>query len=754
MLFDHSWEGLDVHCLRMAYSEEMERIGTIGLHKIFHLWYLIRETRRFLHRHPGTVLLYPPASPHWVPFLRDVIYLTMVRRRAAKTVFLFHAGGFGEFVKSSAIARFLARAYQRPDLCLEVAIEDIAPHQVLNCPSWKWTPYGVEVPEVIRKPKLASARVNVLFVGSLQEGKGVLEVIKTAKHLKDRGAAARFQFILVGRWFSDAFRQQSLDLVKTLDVSEMVDFPGQKTGEEKWEAFAAADIFFFPSHYAAEAFPIVIIEALGAGLPVVSTEWRGIPSIVEGSGVARLLPVRQSEAYAEALVQTAKELCSADASATRARAFYMSRYTTAHFLHRISEAVVPLLKHDSGIATPAPTRDTADGPIEVLQLFNQYLERGGEELWVDQMLELAPPVARVRSLRFQSRTWVEKGRPNRLRQAALIWNNPASRRLLREEVARQKPDVLVFHNILPVGSLGLYDEAGLLGIPVVQYIHNFRPFSPSGTLWIKDHTNEGALNGHTMSEVVNSAWEGSLARTGLLAFYLKRFRNSGGIEKVSRWIAVSDFMRSKFIDAGIPAKRIFTLRHCWKPKATPNHLVEGDYYLFLGRLVPEKGIQTLLQAWTLLEHANGANCPRLIIGGTGPEEARVHRLALRSRRITFNGFVDGQQKTDLLSRCRALIVPSIWWEPLGLTVYEAYDYQRPVLAANTGGLSETVQHGRTGYHHEPGDPRSLLESLLRIETDGPEKRAAMGRTGRRWLETSANPDQWRSELHRLLFDLT
>ena len=756
MLFDHRWDGMEVRPLRMAYSDEMEAIGRIRLQKVLHLWYLIRETRRLLNARPGTILFYPPTSPHWVPFIRDILYLWMVRRHAGKTIFMFHAGGFAGFVNSSRLRRWLGRAYANPDLCLEVAVESPSPHKALGCSNWTWTPYGVDVPRVVRRSWPGDRPVRVLFVGSLQEGKGALELIRTAALLKARASAPQFSFVLVGRWFSEAFRLEAEGLRRALGVENLVEFTGQKTGAAKWEAYAAADIFFFPSHYAAEAFPIVIIEALGSGLPVVSTTWRGIPSIVEGSGVARLSPPRSPDAFADALCATAAELVQADRIGQKARSFYESRYTPAHFLSRIQNAIAPLLARGrvagTPPASPAATVRAARRPsrIRILQLFNQYLERGGEELWVDRMLEFGPPTFDVHSLRFQSRTWVERGRPSIARQACLLWNNPDSRRRLREEVARVKPDVLLFHNVLPVGSLGLYDEARALGLPLVQYIHNFRPFSPSGTLWVKGRIHDGALNGHALPEIVNAAWEGSLARTALLAWYLHRFRASARLEHVDHWIAVSDFMRSKFVDAGIPADRIDTLRHCWKPDADLEPASEGDYYLFLGRLVPEKGILVLLDAWSFLEQRLGPACPRLIIAGTGPEEARVHKLAIRSRQVRFTGFVTGREKADLILHCRALLVPSIWWEPLGLTVYEAYERGRPVLAAQSGGLMETVLHGTTGYLHEPGDIHSLANSVVRIEADGPERRAAMGRNGREWLETEADPGTWRTRLHQLL----
>jgi glycosyltransferase involved in cell wall biosynthesis len=302
MLFDHVWEGFRVSCIRMAYSSEMDEIGRVRWDKVKHLFDLIRRTRAELAGAPGAILLYPPASPHWIPFLRDVIYLVATRRWASQTVFLYHAGGLAEWVGKSLLRRLLARlAYFRADLSLEVAVEEVAPHRVFSARRWKWSPYGVDVPEVERRPRDGRRPCQVLFVGSLQEGKGVLEILRTAALLKGRGRGGDFRFRIVGPWFSPAFEDEALRLADELEVGAMVAFPGQRTGREKWDEYAAADLFFFPTHYASEAFPIVLIEALGSGLPVVTTRWRGVPSLVEGSGVATLCEPRSPADFADAI---------------------------------------------------------------------------------------------------------------------------------------------------------------------------------------------------------------------------------------------------------------------------------------------------------------------------------------------------------------------------------------------------------------------------------------------------------------------
>lgn len=388
--------------------------------------------------------------------------------------------------------------------------------------------------------------------------------------------------------------------------------------------------------------------------------------------------------------------------------------------------------------------------ISILQVFNQYLESGGEEVWVNEISGFSGSGFVVNDLRFLSSDWKRKDAPTRLIQARKVWDNPDSRAKLREAVGLCRPEVLLFHNLIPVGSLGLYDEAAQLELPVVQYIHNFRPFSPSGTMWVGGRIHEGGLHGNPWPEVFGRAWESSFLKTLLIATYQSRLLRGGGLSSIRRWIAVSEFMRGKFVEAGVPADRIVTLRHCWKSRAETLAEPESGHYLFLGRLVPEKGIATMLDAWRLLEKRLGDACPRLVIAGSGPEEARVQQAATRMKKVVPVGFVAGDAKERLLNGCRALVAPSIWWEPLGLIVYESYDHGRPVLAARSGGLTETVIPGVTGFLHAMGDAEGLAADVERMESLGRHGRAAMGAAGRDWLVANACPRQWLEEFTAIL----
>jgi glycosyltransferase involved in cell wall biosynthesis len=388
--------------------------------------------------------------------------------------------------------------------------------------------------------------------------------------------------------------------------------------------------------------------------------------------------------------------------------------------------------------------------VKILSIFNQYLERGGEEVAVESINRSLSHIVDCESCNFSSANWVGANAPAIWKQAIWTLRNPASLRKIREHQLRFKPDLWLVHNVLPVGSLAIYPEAKRLGIPVIQYVHNFRPFSVNGYLWAGDRLAPGGLSKNYWEEVRSGAWQNSRVKTAWLASVLLLSHALGWWRSIGTWIAISDFMRQKFISAGVPAKKIFTLRHYWKPKqeSSPRH---GKHFLFLGRLTEAKGVNVLLDAWQILEQQYGSLTPKLLIGGEGPLRSVVIARAERMQSVTYAGQLSDAAKREAFNEACAVIVPSISWEALGLVVYEAYDYSRPVLVARSGGLPEIVIHEETGLIHEPGKAAQLANQITELESNA-QRREEMGRHGRRWLEHNADEEQWRRRFCEIAAD--
>jgi glycosyltransferase involved in cell wall biosynthesis len=339
LLFDHDWKGFAVEKLPMAYSESISQVGKIRLAKALHFLRLLIRARRVLSKAPESLVIYPPASANWAPFLRDVFFLALLGGRRSNRTFIFHAAGLPRFTDQTFLRRYLARkTYGGAGMSLEVSEEAAPPHKIFGIKKWRYCPCGVDVPaESWQRTNQDNGVWTILFLGALCEGKGILEIIETVCILRNQGRED-FKFRLVGDWVSDELKEQVMKLVEDEGIESLVEFPGRMIDDQKWKEYSKADLFFFPTHYASESSPLVIMEALGSGLPVITTAWSGIPKMLEGCESAVVLPVKSPHEYAGSLIRL-KAYGSRKESAIISRRYYESKFTTESYILRVREAL-------------------------------------------------------------------------------------------------------------------------------------------------------------------------------------------------------------------------------------------------------------------------------------------------------------------------------------------------------------------------------------------------------------------------------
>lgn len=388
--------------------------------------------------------------------------------------------------------------------------------------------------------------------------------------------------------------------------------------------------------------------------------------------------------------------------------------------------------------------------MRLLEIFNHYEQPGGESLAAARIFDLlrGQPDIDIARLATSSSAWLQPGAPPKWKQALWTVSNPEFRSALRRSHASAPADAWIVYNVFPVASAGVYAEALLLGVPVIQFLPNWRPYSICGANFLSGRIPPGRLRPRFWREVVSGTWRGSPLQTAWLGLVLAWLRHCGWLQSVRAWVAISDFARDRFVEAGLPRDRTFALRYFWPMDPEPEPGDDSGYYLFLGRLVPEKGLATLIDAWGLLRNTLGTRTPGLLICGSGPLEPLVRDAQAANPSVQFKGWVEGSERQRFLAGCRAVIVPSVWWEPLGLVVYEAYEAFKPVLAAASGGLTETVVPGETGMLHAAGDARELARQVAEIDADA-SRRHVMGLAGRAWLRAHANEEKWLTSFRRI-----
>ncbi|WP_349678836.1 glycosyltransferase family 4 protein [Oceanicaulis sp. UBA2681] len=356
--------------------------------------------------------------------------------------------------------------------------------------------------------------------------------------------------------------------------------------------------------------------------------------------------------------------------------------------------------------------------MKVLLLHNSYQQRGGEDAVVKAEATLLREAGVSLDVDLVSNHQIQSV-GDKLRAGLGVVANRDQAERVRRLVADRGYDVVHIHNFFPLLSPAVHEAAHEAGAAVVQTLHNFRLVCAGALLLRNGAVCEKCLGGSSAWGVVHGCYRNSRIQSLAVAAMIETSRR-GGVwkERVNRFIALTEFGRQKFIDAGLTADKIavkpnFKVRHEHAVKAVP--LRSGA--LFVGRLSAEKGVDVLLDAWKRLP-----DIPLTIIGD-GPARGSLQKSALPN--VSFLGAAEPAQVQTEMKRAALLVMPSVCYETFGMTIIEAYSAGLPVLASDLGAMAEIVEPRRTGWLFAPGDAdelartaRSLFNDPARLEQAG------------------------------------
>jgi len=304
--------------------------------------------------------------------------------------------------------------------------------------------------------------------------------------------------------------------------------------------------------------------------------------------------------------------------------------------------------------------------------------------------------------------YVAFGSRNRALQSVLQIANPAAGAAVRRAIDSFKPDaahVSMFEMHLSPSVL-----SALRGVPTVLNIAYYKPVCPNGLKLLPDDSRCTARQGTV-------CWRGGCTP---LAHWLRdrvRYARIGReVASVASVVTCSDWLQRELRAAGIES--------AWSPwpveppGATFLRSPTADpLFVFTGRLAREKGVATLLRAIALVRDRGVV--ARLRVVGDGPERPALDRLTGKlgiQDLVEFTGWVPLSEVEAHLSGAWALVAPSTWAEPLGLTALEAIVRGIPVVASAAGGFAETVEPGVSGLLFPNGDAEALSRCLVDIAT--------------------------------------
>jgi glycosyltransferase involved in cell wall biosynthesis len=346
--------------------------------------------------------------------------------------------------------------------------------------------------------------------------------------------------------------------------------------------------------------------------------------------------------------------------------------------------------------------------VKILMAHNYYRQPGGEDnVFASEALLLEDHGHEVFRYSLRNTDAIDLGGARLAAKA--IWNGETHREI-RDLLRATRPEVVHFHNTFHLMSPSVYHAAKAEGVPVVQTVHNYRLLCANAMLLRDGQVCEDCLGRQVpwfsvQHRCYRSSHRASLAATLSIASH--RILGMWG-RCIDVMIAPSRFLREKLIEGGLPGDRIVVKPNFVHPD--PGYSSgSGDYALFVGRLVPEKGIDTLLRAWDKL----GSEIPLKIVGD-GPAAAMVSDRAGRVPGIQWLGHRDRVEVLDIMRRARCVVVPSTWYENFPLVIVEAFATGVPVVASDLGALTELVNEPETGLRFAPGDPADLARQVRRL----------------------------------------
>ncbi len=269
---------------------------------------------------------------------------------------------------------------------------------------------------------------------------------------------------------------------------------------------------------------------------------------------------------------------------------------------------------------------------------------------------------------------------------------PLRKRFFSKVVDRERPDIVMTHNLKGIG-LRIPRVIQGRGIPHVHVVHDLQLIYPSGLLFAGKEEKQ---------------W---YERAGYWAYrHVCRFL----FGRPDLVIFPSTFLKNEYLKYGFFSKSEIVVM--------PNPAPEFDMtlkqsrqsgrlrLLFVGQLEIHKGIHLLLDAFLDAEMD-----ARLIIAGEGVEREVVDAMAAENKYITYLGYIGMDQLVQCLEHADALVVPSLCYENSPTVIYEALQAGVPVIAADIGGVGELVEHGVNGYLFPPNDQNALKEAMRRID---------------------------------------
>ncbi|MHA1251122.1 MAG: glycosyltransferase [Candidatus Helarchaeota archaeon] len=317
-----------------------------------------------------------------------------------------------------------------------------------------------------------------------------------------------------------------------------------------------------------------------------------------------------------------------------------------------------------------------------------------------------------------------------------IFSYEAYKKIL-DIIFEKKPDIAhlheIHHHITPSILYALKQH----NVPIIWTLHDYVLICPNTHFLSHGEICERCKKHKYYWAPLTKCKKNSFFASALAALESSIHKFMKISDLVDIFISPSEFLRKKFIEYGYDGEKIINIPNPVNISAHLNENKDNGYFLYIGRLSPEKGVKTLIEA-TLL---SGVGKLKIVGDGILRQELINYKRTKRSARlIEFLGHKRHEEVLKLIQNSRFVVVPSEWYENFPYSILEAFSYGKPVIGSSIGGIPELIKDGFNGFLFKPKDVNKLAEIIYRLNKY-PDIAKKMGRNAHRICFNLYNPEK-------------
>lgn len=350
----------------------------------------------------------------------------------------------------------------------------------------------------------------------------------------------------------------------------------------------------------------------------------------------------------------------------------------------------------------------------VLLIHNYYKNSGGEQIVFENQIKGFQQFNH--KVIIYSRDNSEIDEYALQKKISLFFSGYSSKKTIKEIYAvidQYHPKVAIVQNVFPLISPSIYKALKAKGVPIVQAVYNYRLICPSAELYTQGKICERCVKGNYLHAIIHQCYQDSYLKSAWYAsiigvnHILKRFSND-----IDTFMVPDNFLGEKLIEGGIPKTKIFKNPNpFFIPESKPNKF-HSNYVLFIGRLIKQKGILTLIEA--MKKTKTDLNLRIIGIGELYNEINQLIQTQGLINKISLESPIWGPKLDTIISNSAAVIIPSEWYDNLPQILCQSNGLGKPVIASRINGIPEYINEGENGYLFSPGDSDELAICIDRL----------------------------------------